>query len=528
MSRPLLDRRRFLAASAATATVAAIGPGLWSQVLAGPAVPGPGRYGPLAATPDANGLLLPAGFTSRVIARGGVPVPGTTHAWHPFPDGGATFATPDGGWILVSNSENPPPALDLPGVDPALSGFGQVSAVRFAADATVTDAYPVLPLAAGARSNCAGGPTPWGTWLSCEEWEQPASAVTPYAGGKVWECDPTGRRPAVVRPLLGGFKHEMAACDPDRRRIYLSEDQPDGLLYRFTPTRWGDLSAGVLEAARFDDYGGLVAWVPIPDPTGVSRGPTRHQVEATTFDGGEGLAYDRGVLYLSTKGDDRIWAHHIGDGRLEVVYDSTLFPSPVLSGVDNLHVAPFTSDLLVAEDGGNMEICIISPDREVSAFLRATGPEHGVDQPTPLPLESEITGIAFNPDGTRLYFNSQRGGALGISYEVTGPFAGSRLERPAPPSTTSPTTTPTSSSSTATTAGTGINHTSTSGSASPAAAGAPAGGDGRGQPLARTGPAGPPLSLGAAALAAAAAAWWTSRRAATDEQAGGSPDPDGR
>jgi secreted PhoX family phosphatase len=71
----------------------------------------------------------------------------------------------------------------------------------------------------------------------------------------VWECDPSGRRPAVVHPAMGIFKHEAAAVDRRRRRVYMTGDLVDGGLYRYTPTRWPNLSAGLLEIARVGDGG---------------------------------------------------------------------------------------------------------------------------------------------------------------------------------------------------------------------------------------------------------------------------------
>ena len=84
-------------------------------------------------------------------------------------------------------------------------------------------------------------------------------------GGLVWECDPAGKRRALSRPAMGTFKHEAAAVDPNGRRIYLTEDLMDGCLYRFTPTRWRDLSEGLLEVATVAPDG-AVSWSELPDP----------------------------------------------------------------------------------------------------------------------------------------------------------------------------------------------------------------------------------------------------------------------
>ncbi|HEX9775937.1 MAG TPA: alkaline phosphatase PhoX [Actinomycetota bacterium] len=342
----------------------------------------PVGYGPLG-DPDANGIRLPRGFSSRVIATSGAALAG--YVWHAAPDGGATFALADGGWIYVSNSE--------------VSGAGGAGSVRFNAAGEIVSAQRVL---GGTNRNCAGGPTPWGTWLSCEELE----------GGRVFECDPLGRREAIERPALGFFVHEAAAVDVERGHVYMTEDRGDGRFYRFTPTAAGDLSDGALDVARVG-AGGSVSWRPVPAPNpAAGETPTRAQVSASTaFNGGEGAWYAGGHVYFTTKGDNRVWDYDCVGGTVGVLYDAATAADPILRGVDNVTAAA-NGDLYVAEDGGDMQLVRIEPGGEVSAFLGVTGQDG-----------SEITGPAFSPDGTRLYLSSQRGGTgSGITYEIAGPF----------------------------------------------------------------------------------------------------------
>ncbi len=493
-----MKRRQFLARASGMGAALALGTDFWSRVLAAPAQPRPSPYGELQP-PDANGVQLPAGFTSRIVAVSLTPVAGTTHVWHPFPDGGACVPTDDGGWIYVSNSENPPPA-DVPVATSllALVGLGGASAVRFAADGTIIKAYPILR---GSQSNCAGGLTPWGTWLSCEEWEDDGAT---YAAGRVWECDPFGG-PAIDRPALGRFKHEMAAVDPVREHIYLTEDQPDGLVYRYTPPAgtWGTgaaLAGGTLEAMVVDGSG-AVSWLPVPD-AGAPSSPLRHAVPgATPFDGGEGAVYDDGHVYITTKGDDRVWALDVVAQTISVLYDAAEHPAPVLSGVDNI-TASSAHDLYVAEDGGNLEVCVITPDLVVAPVVRLTGSQHGFENDTPIPTMSEVTGLAFSPDGNRLYLNSQRGQGThplgpgpGILYEITGPFRGGTL------AAGSPSDPP---------VGQVLSESLAAGSRTSAAAAAASGHD----RLPATG--GAPATGAAAALGAAGAALWRIRTRTTD------------
>lgn len=365
------------------AGVLAFGPSFWSQALAAESLTaGDGPYGPLGSA-DGRGLKLPDGFESRIVARSNALVEGTAYRWPVFPDGQATFATDDGGWILATNSES-------------LSPEAGSSAIRFDSDGNVRDAYRIL---AGTNANCAGGPTPWGTWLSCEE----------YDSGRVWECDPARPGTGIVRPAMGSFSHEAVAVDPDEKRLYMTEDEEDGAFYRFTPRNYPDRSSGLLEVAVLDC--GQVSWERVPDPLGVP--PTREQVDdAARFDGGEGIWFDSGVVYFSTKGDNVIRAYDVEERKLGVVYDRAEVEDAPLSGLDNLTVAD-SGDLYVCEDGGDMDIGIITPDGEVARFLKLTGPDAD---------GSEMAGVIFNPEGDRMYFSSQRGDRFGITYEVRGPF----------------------------------------------------------------------------------------------------------
>ncbi|MEA2468767.1 MAG: hypothetical protein QOJ57_2893 [Thermoleophilaceae bacterium] len=391
-----MRRRDFVGSGMLAAGALAFGPSFWRRAFsAEAATAGPGPYGPLLP-PDANGIMLPQGFSSREIARGFQPVPGTTYPWHVYSDGQATYATEDGGWILVSNSESL-----------SANGAGS-SAIRFAPDGEIADAYRIL---AGTNLNCAGGRTPWGTWLSCEE----------YDGGQVWECDPTGATLAVVRPALGQFNHEAAGVDPVGKRIYLTEDKPDGGFYRFTPDEYPKLESGLLEVAVVGS-GGTVSWKEIEDPSAIPT-PTRQQVpEMTQFKGGEGIWFDKGTIYFTTKGDNKVWAYDTVAARIETIYELDATPGGPLKGVDNVTVSP-AGDVYVCEDGGNLELCLITPERVVAPFLRVTGAQHeSVPGPSGAQGASELAGVIFDPSATRLYFSSQRGYTAGVIYEVSGPF----------------------------------------------------------------------------------------------------------
>jgi uncharacterized protein len=384
-----LRRREFVAAGVGGVAAVSLGATFWDDVFGGeenrPFRAG-GGYGPLRE-PDENGLRLPEGFRSRLIARGREPVPGTDYEWHELSDGAATFPVDGGGFILVSNAE-------------LFKGAG-ASAIRFDRDGEVVDAYRILD---GTEVNCSGGGTPWGTWLSCEEVES----------GRVWECDPTGRRHAEARPAMGVFKHEGAAVDPRGRRVYLTEDLIDGGLYRFTPDRWPDLRNGTLEVARVGRRG-RVDWAGVPDPL-AGRERTRRQVAGTTeFKRGEGIWLDGTTLYVATTGDSRVHAYDTRRERIEVIYDGLATAEAPLLRVDQITASP-AGELFVCEDFATEEIDLglITRDRRASRFLSATGPQHA---------SSELTGACFDPSGRRLFLSSQRARRPDAPVDVPGPGA---------------------------------------------------------------------------------------------------------
>jgi secreted PhoX family phosphatase len=135
---------------------------------------------------------------------------------------------------------------------------------------------------------------------------------------------------------------------------------------------------------------------------------------STAFNGGEGIWYHAGTVYFTTKGDNRVWAYDAAAASLAILYDDDNYSPPPLTGVDNVTVTP-GGYVLVAEDGGNMQIVAIAPGGEIGPVLQLIGHD-----------SSEITGPALDPSGTRLYFSSQRGagGGIGVTFEVTGPFFG--------------------------------------------------------------------------------------------------------
>jgi len=365
---------------------------------------------------DENNLMLLEGFKSRVVAiTGEKPSKNSNYKWHKFPDGGAVFPTKSGGWIYVSNSEV------------FKHNKGGVGTLVFDKNSNIINAYSICSKTTG---NCAGGPTPWNTWLTCEEINE----------GFVLECDPSGKKKPIKYKSLGMFRHEAASVDPKTFNIYMTEDQEEGGFYRFIPEKESKKKAnykkGILQVANINNS--KVEWINVPEPQAnpkVKKGnETKHipvlmkrgnnsKIKYFIFNRGEGSWYYQGKIFFATTGDDSIWVYSIGDEKIEKFYKG----DGALKHPDNVTVSK-NGLILAAEDSDDMEIVAISQKtKKTFPLLRIVGQKG-----------SEITGPAFDPSGSRLYFSSQRGktkvkktikgkiyefARSGITYEVTGPFA---------------------------------------------------------------------------------------------------------
>ena len=478
----MLYSRRALIRSAATLALAA--PAL--KFLSGCATAGPGGVGPKASAleliPDPKGLLdLAPGLRYWVVSQtgdvmsDGLAEPGKHDGMATFPVAGE----PDR-CLIVRNHE-----LGTDDGDSGIGAFGRDGAGASRIEPSlIYDRTPGgrphsggtttllvntrtrrvershLSLA-GTAVNCAGGPTPWGSWLSCEETELKAGDGGAKDHGFVFEV-PAGAT-GLVQPLalvdMGRFRHEAAAVDPATGVVYLTEDTGDSLLYRFLPSASGELhKGGRLQALAILDQPGAdtrnwsaasggdpaqtfqmgrrfgVRWIDldaVQAPDGDLRMRGRAQ-GAAIFARGEGMALaiedGKAVIYFAcTSGGaakkGQIWRYTpspeegsasetASPGMAELFVESA--GDQHFDHADNIVASPI-GDLIVCEDGSGDEfVRAVTPAGLVYKIARNAHSR-----------QSEFAGACFSPDGSTMFVNIQ---TPGVTLAITGDWKALRRQ----------------------------------------------------------------------------------------------------
>ena len=435
----------------------------------------PPGYGPLVADP-AGRLALPEGFSYVLVAESGVTTLETGEPTPDNPDGTASFEGRHGGSMLVNNHEirqtggNSVPHIDGLVYDTAPGAMGGTTNIEVDRHGNRIREYVSL---AGTHINCAGGKTPWHTWLTCEETEAlpPTDGLT-QPHGYVFEVDPydNGRNqnPKPIK-ALGRYAHEALAVDPKRHQIYLTEDatDPNGLVYRFTPPdsarplRRGSLGQlgdtdGTLEAMRALDYGTLVPdlsvaqvgttydleWVTVPDrdasvvtPPATTPVSTRKQFiwsgDPAAPGGGitrsrklEGAWWGHGGAFIVASfarnaAPDRSAAQHDGqvwflDPHRDTI---TLVLQFAYTPVDDDNDPDGPDNIavspyggvIIAEDGDGKQHLVGADDRGKAFFFARND----------LAGSGEMTGPNFSKDKKIMFANVYEPGHV---FAITGPF----------------------------------------------------------------------------------------------------------
>jgi uncharacterized protein len=411
---------------------------------------GGGGYGPISMDPGGLPFLIPAGFSLRQISVAGDAMKRAGAGAVPNAlDGMAAFPMSNGNVRLIRNHEMRDSAANsIPiGTNPwdAKAGGGCTS-LEVAFDATTREPTVVdeFTSISGTQVNCAGGPTPWGSWLTCEETTEGISGGRLKNHGYVFEIPAAAM--SEVEPIaltaMGRFSHEAIAVDTNLGHVYQTEDAGSNSgFYRFIPNVLGDLRQGgrlqmlALEGRpQYNSTGGSTpvgvplpaVWVDVSDPDpavltssntcfqqGLNNGGTRF----ARLEGCWWSAQDNCTYFNATSGGaagcGQVWQYRALDtnaGELTLIFES---PSrSVLDAPDNICVSP-RGGLVICEDG------------DAGQFIRGltrTGQIFDVVRSESESDATEFAGSCFSPDGRVLFFNTQ-GSTSRLGTERGGTFA---------------------------------------------------------------------------------------------------------
>lgn len=458
----MYNRRQFLrntaAATAAFSGLAALS----GRALAGNA---PLVVTPPDLVPDPAGLLdLPPGFSYSVISTEGEEMDDGLLTPGDF-DGMAAFETSDG-ITLVRNHELHPFEIEKSPFGPEgerlrmidqtrlydrrddLSGLPGGTTTLVLDPVTLELKRHFLSLG-GTHNNCAGGPTPWGSWLTCEETVDLRGDHLGRDHGYVFEVPASARELVEAVPIdaMGRFRHEAVAIDPVTGIAYLTEDERNNsLFYRFIPDSPGNLHrGGRLQALKIRGQDGFdtrnrdsrnirpgdslpVEWMDVVDSANPDGDiALRHiAMGAAQFTRGEGIWFGDNELYFTCTdgGPARVGQifryipsaregtdEEAGEpARLQLFIESP--GEDIMDMCDNITIAPW-GDLIVAEDGrGDQYIRGVTPAGHIYTLARNAFNENSG--------YSEFCGPCFSPDGTILFVNVQS--APSRTFAIRGPW----------------------------------------------------------------------------------------------------------